>query len=103
MCEDFVPNFGDKRTGCCVKTTHRITLYFPRGFLAKNNMAVSPRPPYFSLFAALKIKLRDRHFDTIEVMEAELQAVLNTLTKWQKLLERCIHTERDYFEDGGGQ
>jgi predicted component of type VI protein secretion system len=24
------------------------------------------------------IKLKDRHFDTIEVIEAELQAVLNT-------------------------
>jgi hypothetical protein len=29
----------------------------------------------------LKIKLKGRHFDTIEVMEAELQAVLNTLTQ----------------------
>jgi hypothetical protein len=28
----------------------------------------------------LKIKLNGRHFDTIEVMEAESQAVLNTLT-----------------------
>jgi hypothetical protein len=29
----------------------------------------------------LKIKLRCRHFDTIEVIEAESQAVLNTLTE----------------------
>jgi hypothetical protein len=29
----------------------------------------------------LKIKLKDRHFDIIEVMEAESQAVLNTLTE----------------------
>jgi hypothetical protein len=28
----------------------------------------------------LKIKLKGRHFDTIEVIEAESQAVLNTLT-----------------------
>jgi hypothetical protein len=28
----------------------------------------------------LKIKLKGRHFDTIEVREAESQAVLNTLT-----------------------
>jgi hypothetical protein len=50
-------------------------------------------PPYFSLFSRLKIKLKGRHFDTIEVLEAESQAVLNTLTehnfqdtfrKWQK-------------------
>jgi hypothetical protein len=29
----------------------------------------------------LKIKLKDRHFDTTEVMEAEPQAVLNSLTE----------------------
>jgi predicted helicase len=29
----------------------------------------------------LKIKQKYRRFDTIEVMEAELQAVLNTLTE----------------------
>jgi hypothetical protein len=55
--------------------------------------------------------LQDRHFDTIEVIEAELQVVLNTLTehdlqdafkKLQKLYERCIHAERDHFEGGGG-
>jgi hypothetical protein len=29
----------------------------------------------------LKIKLKGHHFDTIEVIEAKSQAVLNTLTK----------------------
>jgi hypothetical protein len=29
----------------------------------------------------LKIKLNDRHFDTTEVIEAESQAMLNTLTE----------------------
>jgi hypothetical protein len=29
----------------------------------------------------LKIKLKGRHFDTIEVIEAESQAVLNSLTE----------------------
>jgi hypothetical protein len=29
----------------------------------------------------LKIKVRGRHFDTTEVIEAESQAVLNTLTE----------------------
>jgi hypothetical protein len=47
----------------------------------------------------LKIKLKVCHFDTIEVIEAEPQAVLNSLTdpdfqdafkKWQKRWERCI-------------
>jgi hypothetical protein len=46
------------------------------------------------------------------VIEAELQAVLNTLTEfdfqdafrnWQKLWEQCIHAKRDYLECVGGQ
>jgi hypothetical protein len=54
----------------------------------------------------LKIKLKDGHFDPIEVMEAESQAVLNTLTehgfqdafkKWERCLERYIYAEGDYF------
>jgi hypothetical protein len=53
----------------------------------------SPYPLYFSLFPQLKIKLRHRHFDTVDVFEAESQVVLNTLTEhsfqnafkeWQK-------------------
>jgi hypothetical protein len=42
-------------------------------------------------------------------MEAESQAVLNTLTKHgmhlksQKPWERCVHAERNYFEVDGGQ
>jgi hypothetical protein len=38
-------------------------------------------PCSFSLFPWLKIKLKDCHFDTIEMIEADLQAVLNTLTE----------------------
>jgi hypothetical protein len=62
-------------------------------------MTVNPQPPYFSLFPRWKIKLKGRHFDTTEVIEAESQAVLNTLTehnfqeefkKWQKHWEQCI-------------
>jgi hypothetical protein len=57
-------------------------------------MTVVPHPPYspdltpcdFSLLPRLKIKMKGRRFDTIEVFEAESQAVLNT------------HTEHD-FED----
>jgi hypothetical protein len=72
-------------------------------------MTVAPHPPYFSL---LKIKLKGHHFDTIEMFEAESQAVLNAFTehdfqdafkKWQRRLEWCIHTEWDYFEGDGGQ
>jgi hypothetical protein len=28
MCEDFAPNLGDKRTGCCITTTYCLTLPF---------------------------------------------------------------------------
>jgi hypothetical protein len=45
-------------------------------------MTVVPHPSYFSLFPRLKIKLKGRHFDTVEVIEAESQAVLNTLTEY---------------------
>jgi hypothetical protein len=50
--------------------------------------------------------------DTNEVIEAESQAVLNTLTKhdfqvafkgWQKCWEWCIRVEGDYFKDDGSQ
>jgi hypothetical protein len=79
MCEDFSPNFGDKRTARCITTMHHLTLFFTREFFTKNNMIVFPYPPYFSLLPQLKIKLKDRHLDTNEVIEAESQAVLNTL------------------------
>jgi hypothetical protein len=42
-------------------------------------MTVISYPPYFSLFPRLKIKLNGCHFDTTEVIEAESQAVLDTL------------------------
>jgi hypothetical protein len=29
--EDFAPNFGDKRTGCCITTMHQLTLPFSPG------------------------------------------------------------------------
>jgi hypothetical protein len=71
----------------------------------------SPNHPDF-LFSQLKIKLKCCHFDTNEVIKAELLAVLITPTehnfkdafkKWQKQWERCTSVERDYFEDDGGQ
>jgi hypothetical protein len=69
---------------------------FHQRIFDKNN------PPYFPLFSRLKPKLKGRHSGTIEVMEADSQAVLNTLTehdflnafkKWQKRWERCIRAE----------
>jgi hypothetical protein len=83
------------------------TLFSTKEFLTKNNMTIVPYPPYLSLFPRLIIELKGRHFDTIEVIEAESQAVLNTLTehdfqnafkKGQKRRVRCIRAEGG---DGG--
>jgi hypothetical protein len=74
-------------------------------------MTVVPYPPYSSLFTRLKIQFKGRHFDTIEMIEAEYQAVLNILTeqnfqdafkKWQKHWVKFIRAEGDYFEGDGG-
>jgi histone-lysine N-methyltransferase SETMAR len=68
-------------------------------FLTKNSMTVIPHPPYspdlatsdFSLFPHLKVKLKGRHFDTVEVIETESQAVLNTVTEhdFQDVFQKC--------------
>jgi hypothetical protein len=71
-------------------------------------------PPPTLLFSVSPIeeKLKARQFDTTEVIGAELQAVLNTLTehdfqdsfkKWQKRWERCVRAEGDYFKGDGGR
>jgi hypothetical protein len=82
MCKDFAPKFGEKRT-------------------------IVTHPPYFSLFFRLKIKLKGHHFDTVEMIEAESQAMLYTFTehdfrdafkKCKKRWERCIDAEGNYFE-----
>jgi hypothetical protein len=55
-------------------------LPFTREFFYQTNMTVDPYPSYFSPFPRLKIKLKGRHFNTMEAMEAEPQAVLDTFT-----------------------
>jgi hypothetical protein len=55
------------------------TTFFTSEFLTKNKTTVVSHPPCFYLFLDLKMKLKGRHVDTVEVMEAESQAVLNTL------------------------
>jgi hypothetical protein len=52
-------------------------------------MAVIPHPPYspdlarcdFFLFPKMKLKLKGRHFDTTEEIQAESPRVLDTLTE----------------------
>jgi hypothetical protein len=55
--------------------------FFTREYFTKSNMTVVPHPPYLSLFSRLQAKLENSsRFGTIEAIEAESQAVLNTLT-----------------------
>jgi hypothetical protein len=87
MCEYFALNFGNK-----LHHNNALfhTFFFTREFLTKNNMTLIP-PPYFSLFLQLKIKLKCPHFDTIDMIETESQAVLNTLTEhdFQDAFKNC--------------
>jgi hypothetical protein len=50
MCKDFAPKFGDKRTGCCIMTTHRFTLPFQvLNFLTKQHDCHPPSTLLFSI------------------------------------------------------
>jgi len=90
-----------------------------RRFLTDNNMTVVPHPPLspdlapndFFLFPKLKMKLKGRKFQTLEEIQAESQAVLNTLRvkvfqecfkSWQRRWDRCQASEGDYFEGDAG-
>jgi hypothetical protein len=54
--------------------------FFTREFLANTRWLSSPTHPA-CLFPRLNMKLKSHHVDKFEVMEAELQAVLNSLTE----------------------
>ena len=91
-----------------------------RRFLTDNNRTVVPHPPYsldlapcdFFLFPKLKMKLKGGgRFQTGEEIQAESQAVLNTLREngfqecfknWQRLWDHCHASEGDYFECDAG-
>jgi hypothetical protein len=80
-------------------------------FFTQIDMNVVLHPPYFSLYLRLKIKLRGRHSDTIEVTEVESQAVLNTFTEhdFQDALKMAealgtVHKQgRGLFREDGSQ
>jgi hypothetical protein len=101
--KDFAPNFRDKISGSYITKTHRLTLLFHQGFLTKNNMTLVPHPPYFTLFHRLKIKLKGRHFDITDVMEAESQEVLNTLAEqdFQDAFKKRQHSGNDSYARKG--
>jgi hypothetical protein len=56
------------------------TSFFAREVSTRNNMADPPHSLLSSVYL-LKLKLKGRHFDTAEAIEAEMQAVLNSLTE----------------------
>ena len=83
-------------------------------------MSVAPHPPYspdlalcdFALFPKMKFQLKGRHFDSVEEIQNESQAVLDGLQEknfrgafkaWQKRWDRCIRSQGDYFEGDGLQ
>jgi hypothetical protein len=86
MCEYFTPNWLFNNNNAQSHTS-----FLTRECFTKNNITVVPHPHCFSLFPRLKIKLKGRHFDTIEVTKAESQAVCSATSQ--------ITTSRMHFED----
>jgi hypothetical protein len=85
---------------------------FHRGISYQKQYDCRPPPTLLFSISPLNIKLKGRHFDTIEAIEAESQVMLNTLTehdfqcafkKWQKHCEWCVRIEGNYFEGDGVQ
>jgi hypothetical protein len=67
-------------------------------------------PVTLILFPKMKLKLKGRRFDTIRVIQAISQRVLDTLTekdfqeafqKWRRRWDECLHAGRNYFEGDG--
>jgi hypothetical protein len=81
MCEDFALNFGDIKLAVASRQITVSHFPFQQGIFYQNQQDSHPHPPKFLLFPILNIKLQVLHFDTIEMIEAEWQAVLNTLTE----------------------
>jgi hypothetical protein len=58
MSDGDCANFGDKRTDCCVTTTHRLTLPFtPGNFFFYQKHYCRPHPPYSHDFAPCEFSL----------------------------------------------
>jgi hypothetical protein len=88
--------------------------------LTSTKTTVIPHPPYspdlapcdFSLFSKMKVKLKGRHFESIEEIQAESQDVMKMLMQndfqqcfrsWKSRWDRCINAEGDYFEGDGSE
>ncbi|UYV69556.1 hypothetical protein LAZ67_6003957 [Cordylochernes scorpioides] len=84
-------------------------------FLAKHSTIQIPHPPYspdlapndFFLYPKLKMNLKGRKFDNVDMIQAESKATLRNLSKsdfiscfdnWKKRWNRCIEAGGAYFE-----
>ncbi|UYV70892.1 GRM3 [Cordylochernes scorpioides] len=84
-------------------------------FLAKHSTIQIPHPPYspdlapndFFLYSKLKMNLKGRKFDNVDMIQAESKATLRNLSKsdfiscfdnWKKIWNGCIETGGAYFE-----
>ncbi|UYV80218.1 hypothetical protein LAZ67_18002061 [Cordylochernes scorpioides] len=83
-------------------------------FLAKHSTTQLPHPPYspdlapndFFLYPILKIKLKGRKFDNVDMIQAESKTTLSLsnddfiscFDNWKKRCHKCIEAERAYFE-----
>jgi hypothetical protein len=85
ILEDFAPNSGDKRTGCCITTTHRLTFPFHLGIF--HHKQHDSRPPTTLLAWLGPLRLfcfpdsRYSHFDTTAVNGGRIAGGANTLTE----------------------
>jgi hypothetical protein len=57
--------------------------------VTNNNLVIVPHPPYssvlapcdFALFPKLKMKLKERHFETVSDVQTESQMILDSIKK----------------------
>jgi histone-lysine N-methyltransferase SETMAR len=80
-----------------------------------NNMVIIPHPPYsldlapcdFTFFPKLKMKLKERRFETVSDIQRESQVVLDSIKEndfhsafevWKKQWDCCVRSQGDYFE-----
>jgi hypothetical protein len=81
MCEDFVPNFGDKKTGLLRHDNAPSHTSFSLGNFLPKTAWLSPPPRTLFFVSPIEDKLKGHHFDIIVVIDAESQMMLNTLTE----------------------
>jgi hypothetical protein len=62
MCEDIARNFYDKRTCCCITTTHRPTLIFSPGNFYKKQHDWRPPPTLIALLGRCNFSLAENNF-----------------------------------------